>query len=47
MLADLLQYFWSLKYGIENPTYLDIIMKLNKNNLPVYEIKEKGLKRVI
>jgi len=47
VLADLLQYFWSLKYGIENPTYLDIVMELNKNNLPVYEIKEKGLKRVI
>ena len=46
ILADILQYFWSLKYKIENPKYLDIVMLLNKDNLPVYEIKEKCLKRV-
>ena len=46
ILADILQYLWSLKYNVENPLYLDIIMKLNKDNLPVYEIKEKCLKRV-
>ena len=46
ILADILQYLWSLKYKIESPKYLDIIMLLNKANLPVYEIKEKCLKRV-
>lgn len=46
ILADILQYLWSLKYGISNPKYLDIVMLLNKDNLPVYEIKEKCLKRV-
>lgn len=46
VLGDILQYFWSLKYGISNPKYLDIIMMLNKQNLPLYGIKEKILKRV-
>lgn len=46
ILASILQYFWSLKYGVDNPKYLDIIMMLNKENLPVYEIKEKCLKKI-
>ena len=46
VLGDILQYLWSLKYGIENPKYLDIIEMLNKQNLPIYEIKEKCLKKV-
>lgn len=46
VLADILQYLWSLKYGIENLKYLDVVMLLNKNNLPIYEIKEKSLKKI-
>ena len=46
ILANILQYFWSLKYNLENPKYLDIIIKLNKENLSVYEIKEKCLKKI-
>ena len=46
VLGDILQYLWSSKYGIENPKYLDIIERLNKQNLPIYEIKEKCLKKV-
>lgn len=46
VLADILNYLWSLKYGIKNPKYLDIIMLLNKENLPIYEIKEKCLKKI-
>lgn len=46
ILASILQYFWSLKYGVENPKYLDIIMMLNEENLPIYEIKEKCLKKI-
>ena len=29
-----------------NPKYLDIIEMINKQNLPIYEIKEKCLKKV-
>lgn len=47
VLASILQYFWCMKYGIENPKYLDIIMLLNKEKLPIYEIKEKELRKVI
>ena len=46
VLGDILQYLWSLKYEIKNPKYLDIIEMLNKQNLPIYEIKEKSLKKV-
>lgn len=47
VLADILNYLWSLKYGLENPKYLDIVMLLNKENLPVYEITEKSLRKII
>lgn len=46
VLGDILQHLWSLKYGLDNPKYLDIIELINKQNLPVYEIKEKCLKKV-
>lgn len=46
ILASILQYMWSLKYGIENPNYLDIIMLLNQEKLPIYEIQEKTLKKI-
>ena len=46
ILANILQYFWDLKYGFENSKYLDIVMMLNEDNLPVYEIKEKCLKKI-
>lgn len=46
VLGDILQYLWSLKYGIKNPKYLDIIEMINKQNLPIYEIKEKCLKKI-
>lgn len=46
VLANILQYLWSLKYDIENPKYIDVIMLLNKENLPVYEIKEKCLRKI-
>lgn len=46
ILASILQYMWSLKYGIENPNYLDIIMLLNQEKLPIYEIQEKTLRKI-
>ena len=46
VLGDILQYLWSIKYGIQNPKYLDIIKMINKQSLPIYEIKEKCLKKV-
>lgn len=45
-LAEILHLSWSIKYGIENPRYLDVIMLLNNQNLPIYEIKEKSLQKV-
>ena len=46
VLANILQYLWSLKYNLENPKYLDIIMMINKEKLPIYEIQEKTLKKI-
>ena len=46
VLGDILQYLWSSKHGIKNPKYLEIVMRLNKQNLPIYEIKEKCLKKI-
>ena len=47
VLANILQNLWSEKFDISNPTYIDVLMRVNDNQLPVYEIKQKSLKRVI
>ena len=47
VLANILQYLWSKKFDISNPTYMDVLMKVNNGQLPIYEIKQKTLKRVI
>ncbi|MBE6151752.1 MAG: hypothetical protein E7165_00345 [Firmicutes bacterium] len=46
VLGEISQYLWSLKYGLVNPKYLDIIQRINQQNLPIYEIKEKCLKKI-
>lgn len=47
ILASILQYLWSVRYRIDNPKYLEIVMLLNQDNLPIYEIKEQSLKRIL
>lgn len=46
ILANILHNLWSEKFGLYNPKYMDILMQINENNLPVYEIKQKCLKRI-
>lgn len=46
VLASVLREFWTKKLNIENPTYLEAIIKINKGTLPIYEIKEKCLKKI-
>lgn len=47
VLANIMQNLWSEKFDMSNPTYMDVITQLNNDQLPIYEIKEKCLKRVI
>ena len=47
VLANILQNLWAKKFDISNPTYMDVLMKVNNSQLPIYEIKQKTLKRVI
>ena len=47
ILANVLQNLWTKKFNIYNPTYMDILVRVNNNQLPIYEIKQKTLKRVI
>lgn len=47
VLANILQKLWAEKFDIINPTYMDVLMKINNKQFPVYEIKAKGLKRII
>lgn len=47
ILANILQNLWSEKFDIVNPTYMDVLMRVNNGQLPIYEIKQKSLKRVI
>lgn len=46
ILAEVLQSLWSERFSIEKPTYMDILIRLNNNQLPIYEIKQKTLKRI-
>ena len=47
ILANIIQNLWSQKFDMVNPTYIDVVMKLNNNQIPIYEIKRKSLKRII
>ena len=46
ILASILQKLWSKKLNIKNPKYIDVINQINKQELPIYEIKQKSLKRI-
>ena len=47
ILANIMQNLWSKKFDMANPTYIDVVMKLNSSQIPIYEIKQKSLKRII
>ena len=47
ILSSILEKFWSNKLEIKNPNYIDVLLKINNEPLPVYEIKPKCLKRII
>ena len=46
VLANILQNLWSEKLSITNPNFMDVVTRINKNLLPIYEIKQKSLKRI-
>ena len=46
VLASILQTCWTLKLQKDNPTFQDVVINLNNNSLPIYEIKQKVLRRV-
>lgn len=46
VLALILEKLWSKKLSIKEPKYIDVLMNINQQNLPIYEIKQKSLKRL-
>lgn len=46
VLASVLHNLWSEKLVIDNPKFIDVVKKINENQLPIYEIKQKTLKRL-
>ena len=46
VLASILHTCWTLKLQKDNPTFQDVVINLNNNSLPIYEIKQKVLRRV-
>lgn len=46
VLANILQNLWSEKLNITNPNFMDVVMRINRDSLPIYEIKQKSLKRI-
>jgi len=47
ILTNTLQDLWSIKYNISQPTFLEILKKVNNGQLPIYEISQKELKRIL
>lgn len=47
IMAQVLQDLWQQKIGIQNPTCIDVIKKINHDKLPVYEIGPRCLKKII
>ena len=45
-LSRKLHNLWSNKLNIPNPKYIDVITELNKQNLDIYEIQIKELKKL-
>lgn len=46
ILSLMIKQLWTDRTGIIEPTYMDIIKYINKNNLPIYEIgRQKIIKR--
>ena len=46
ILAEELNKLWCEKLQRTNPSYLDVIMAINKDRFPVYEIKQKSIKMI-
>lgn len=46
ILAEILEFIWSLKFHIDKPSYIEIILKLNEDKLPVFEVGEKTLRKI-
>lgn len=45
-IIDQYSYVTSRKFNIQNPTFADIINLINDDRLPIYEIKQKALRKV-
>lgn len=46
IMAQILYELWQQKLNIKNPTCIDVIRKINKQELPVYEIQPTCLKKI-
>ena len=46
VIAIIVNYLCVQKYGMDNPTMMELLMKINTNNVPIYEISSKSLSRV-
>lgn len=46
ILANILEYMWSLKYNDTNLKYIDVVNNLNNENLPIYEIGKNSLLKI-
>lgn len=46
VLATILQELWSEKLQMNNPKFIDVISSINHDNLPIYEIGTKTLKKI-
>jgi len=47
VLASILETLWSEYYHLSNPTFMDVVMNVNDEQLPIYEIQSKSLKCII
>lgn len=46
IIAEIVNYLCISMYGLDNPEYIEIVKLINVENIPIYEIGQRSLKRI-
>lgn len=47
VLARILNQLWANHLGLSNPRYIDVLESINRNRVPVYELRETGIQKIL
>lgn len=46
VMSDIMMKLWEDKLGVNNPKFMDVVLDINDDRLPVYEIKRDRIRKV-